>query len=94
MLSRHEVEMSDIKIQGGSNMTGTDLCVNVSNQSRSYLDHLVHTEISRHIIQFLSHWIRGSVYENNLRARFHVPTKHICIGPYLCCPYTCLYIYH
>jgi len=28
-------------IQGGSNMTGTDLCVNKCKQSRSYLNHLV-----------------------------------------------------
>ena len=28
-------------IQGGSNMTGTDLCVNKPPQSRSYLNHLV-----------------------------------------------------
>jgi len=28
-------------VQGGSNMTGTDLCVNNINQSRSYLNHLV-----------------------------------------------------
>jgi len=30
-----------INVQGGSNMTGTDLCVNKPNQSRSYLNHLV-----------------------------------------------------
>ena len=29
-------------VQGGSNMTGTDLCVNMCKQSRSYLNHLVH----------------------------------------------------
>jgi len=29
-------------VQGGSNMTGTDLCVNKCKQSRSYLNHLVH----------------------------------------------------
>ena len=29
------------KLQGGSNMTGTDLCVNKCKQSRSYLNHLV-----------------------------------------------------
>jgi len=28
-------------IQGGSNMTGTDLCVNKCKQSRTYLNHLV-----------------------------------------------------
>jgi hypothetical protein len=28
-------------IQGGSNMTGTDLCVNKPHLSRSYLNHLV-----------------------------------------------------
>jgi hypothetical protein len=25
-------------------MTGTDFCVNIHNQSRSYLNHLVHTQ--------------------------------------------------
>ena len=29
-------------IQGGSNMTRTNLCVNKINQSRSYLNHLVY----------------------------------------------------
>jgi len=28
-------------VQGGSNTTGTDLCVNKPHKSRSYLDHLV-----------------------------------------------------
>jgi len=28
-------------VQGGSDMTGTDLCVNKCRQSRSYLNHLV-----------------------------------------------------
>ena len=44
------------------------------------------TEILHNIIEFLSHWMSGSVYENNLRGCFHVLTKHVCIGPYLCCP--------
>jgi hypothetical protein len=30
-----------LQLQGGSNMTGTDLCVNKPHQSRSYLNHLV-----------------------------------------------------
>ena len=59
MLSRLEVEMSDIKIP---------------------------TEFLHLIIQILSHWIRASVYENNMRARFHVLKKHFFIGPYMCCP--------
>jgi hypothetical protein len=29
------------KVQGGSNMTGTDLCVNKPHKSRSYLNHHV-----------------------------------------------------
>ena len=29
-------------IQGGSNVTGTDLCVNKCKQSRSYLNHIVY----------------------------------------------------
>jgi len=33
--------MDTMKIQGGSNMTGTDLCVNKPHMSRSYLNHLV-----------------------------------------------------
>ena len=30
-----------MNVQGGSNMTGTDLCVNKPNQSRSYFNYLV-----------------------------------------------------
>jgi hypothetical protein len=30
-----------IEVQGGSNMTGTDLCVNKPHKSWSYLNHLV-----------------------------------------------------
>jgi hypothetical protein len=30
-------------VQGGSNMTGTDLCVNKPHKTRSYLNHLVLT---------------------------------------------------
>ena len=33
------------KLQGGSDMTGADLCVNKCKQSRSYLNHLVYTSI-------------------------------------------------
>ena len=29
-------------VQGGSNMTGTDFCVNNPHMSRSYLNHLVY----------------------------------------------------
>jgi len=32
-------------IQGGSNMTGTDLCVNIWCQSRPYLNHLVYSHV-------------------------------------------------
>jgi len=32
------------EIQGVSNMTGTDLCVNKPHKSRSYLNHLVDRE--------------------------------------------------
>jgi hypothetical protein len=32
-------------IQGGSNMTGTDLCVNKPHKSRSYLNHLVFSKL-------------------------------------------------
>jgi len=30
-----------LSVQGGSNMTGTDLCVNKCKQFRSYLNHIV-----------------------------------------------------
>ena len=36
-------------VQGGSNMTGTDLCVNKCKQSRSYLNHLVPTNAIRQL---------------------------------------------
>ena len=32
-----------MKVQGGSNMTGTNLYVNKCKQSRSYLNHLVYS---------------------------------------------------
>ena len=44
----------------------------------------IHTTFLHNITQFFSHWIRGSVYENNLCAHFHVLTKHVCVLPYLC----------
>jgi len=36
-----EVLSKEGKLQGGSNMTGTDFCVNKPRMSRSYLNHLV-----------------------------------------------------
>ena len=42
----------------------------------------IYTEFLHHIFKLFSHWILGSVYEINLHARFHVLTKHVCIGPY------------
>ena len=36
-------------IQGGSNMTGTDLCVNKPHLSPSYLNHLLHTYVHTYI---------------------------------------------
>jgi hypothetical protein len=43
-LCGQNVELLNVKlvVQGGSNMTGTDLCVNQPHKSRSYLNHLVH----------------------------------------------------
>ena len=43
-----------IYIQGGSYMTGTDLCVNKCKQSRSYLNHLVYTR--RNVTEFIFLW--------------------------------------
>jgi len=40
-LTIREDRNSKIDIQGGSNMTGTDFCVNKSHMSRSYLNHHV-----------------------------------------------------
>jgi hypothetical protein len=34
-------EIYEPEVQGDSNMTGTDLCVNKPHKSRSYLNHLV-----------------------------------------------------
>jgi hypothetical protein len=45
-----------ILLQGGSNMTGTDLCVNKPHKSRSYLNHLVYASavlmVYMHIITY------------------------------------------
>ena len=40
-LARRETVLQIFLVQGGSNMTGTDLCVNKPHLSRSYLNHLV-----------------------------------------------------
>ena len=42
-------------VQGGSNMTGTDFCVNNPHMSRSYLNHLVYTYNIVDISQALLH---------------------------------------
>jgi hypothetical protein len=47
-----------VYVQDGSNMTGTDLCVNKCNLFRSYLNHLVyklHTKLEREPNKFNSH---------------------------------------
>ena len=42
------------KIQGGSNMTGTDLCVNKPHMSRSYLNHPVfYDRVLLHLLLFI-----------------------------------------
>jgi len=58
----------------------------LSRNEVDMFDIKIHTEILHHIIEFFSYWMRDSVYENNLRAHFHVLTKHVCICPYLCSP--------
>ena len=40
------------KLQGGSNMTGTDLCVNKPHKSRSYLNHLVFSTLIKYRLPF------------------------------------------
>jgi hypothetical protein len=40
-ISLNSDKYNECLIQGGSNMTGTDLCVNKPHKSRSYLNHLV-----------------------------------------------------
>jgi len=42
--TRHNTSLAAAIIQGGSNMTGTNLYVNKCKQSRSYLNHLVHLQ--------------------------------------------------
>jgi hypothetical protein len=37
-----KVKSKGVYVQGGSNMTGTDLCVNKPHKSQSYLNHLVY----------------------------------------------------
>jgi hypothetical protein len=34
-------------------MTGTDFCVNIQNQSRSYLNHLVHANKMQHFLNLI-----------------------------------------
>ena len=41
----YEAIFSTIELQGGSNMTGTNCDLFTHNQSRSYLNHLVHGTI-------------------------------------------------
>ena len=50
-----------MKIQGGSNMTGTDLCVNKPHLSRSYLNHLVNGAGKHRDI----YWIRNFVHSGD-----------------------------
>ena len=47
-------------------MTGTDLCVNKYKQSRSYLNHLVHT---CNAILFEEFYIYGSVHRDSILVR-------------------------
>ena len=49
------VPYSPIDIQGGSNMTGTDLCVNKPLLSRSYLNHLVHRMWPQRLLEYDSY---------------------------------------
>jgi len=43
MKKKNKRAVSEQNVQGGSNMTGTDLYCLHTNQSRSYLNHLVIT---------------------------------------------------
>ena len=68
LMLRHLIQICII--QGGSNMTGTDLCVNKPRMSRSYLNHLgckdykhiymtdVEWDLLHQKSQFVSEWIR------------------------------------
>jgi hypothetical protein len=49
--------LRSLYIQGDSNMNGTDLCVIKFNQSRSYLNHLVHqtdNNKARNVVEFVT----------------------------------------
>ena len=59
------------QLQGGSNMTGTDLCVNKCKQSQSYLNHLVlPLDASLTVvIQFCFHYINN--YKIPVKTQLH-----------------------
>ena len=71
-----------IQLQGGSNMTGTDLCVNKPHKSRSYLNHLVLSYITRH-----QNSIRFYTALNN-----HVNISSTWRGPHFAEQYVCILI--
>jgi hypothetical protein len=48
-----------LQIQGGSNMTRTDLCVNKPHLSRSYLNHLV-LKLGSHNLKVFKVWHAAS----------------------------------
>jgi len=53
----------DIVIQGGSNMTGSDFCVNKPHMSRSYLNHLVFVKCNW--VNTRCQWYSTHLHTNN-----------------------------
>ena len=66
-------------IQDGSNMTGTDLCVNKCKQSRSYLNHLVLRSLQAGYIWIIINFAKRTTPLNYLVLFYDF--KIISIGP-------------
>ena len=59
-----------VYIHGGSNMTGTDLCLNKPHKSRSYLNHLAHSNLLTFEVYCFSEILRieasNKIFKGNL----------------------------
>jgi hypothetical protein len=72
--------LGSLQIQGGSNMTGTDLCVNKPHKSRSYFNHLVyslHNKFSIYNLMALILFFPSHIFKNRHRAYFQSKSSQI-----------------